>query len=975
MLEVKNLSKIYKNKNGIDTKALDNISVVFPEKGMIFLLGKSGSGKSTLLNICGGLDDATKGEIIVKGRSSKDFNQSDFDSYRNTFIGFVFQEYNILNEFTIEENIGLALELQGKQKNKEAINKLLKEVDLEGYAKRKPNTLSGGQKQRIAIARALIKEPEIIMADEPTGALDSSTGTQVLETLKKLSKDKLVIVVSHDREFAENYGDRILELKDGKIISDVSKTYEKQKDITTNLSMIGDILHIKKGSDLNETDFEKIKMFLTNSKNDVILASHENDVKNFKIVNRITDSGEKEVFKETIQTSRKKYSKEDSKFIRSKLPLKHAIRIGGSSLKYKKIRLFFTILLCTISFIIFGVLSTMTFYNSDLTFKQTLKDSNLEHMVLNKYYKVNEKIYYEGEKVGEYPVPYQTSFSKEEFENYKKEYGKDIFYGINVEYKLDTRIESDYWRNQIYSFAHISEDNSLYSKITGKYPTNNNEICISSYTANVIYNNKIYDSQTGKTLNLSSPSEIIGKNLFLGNNIYKVVGILDTGSIDPKFDELKVKGEKNNKAINEYLTYMKTKHHLIAFVSEGRITEIANENTNFNNYNIFSNRTVGVGIETNGQYSYTANPNVIYMEYSLRNKSDEVIELISGKSIPQNNETIISSNLFLELIIQFYNKKVNEGDSVAYKYQELAQQLQQKGYYQDSEKIDESKFIKFTEGEIKEKFNLLVNEFKKQNVELKIAIKPFDINKSVYIEKQKELTVVGTYKLNTNEDMQSLLLSDNLVKEIWDIQKANLVDYSEYETNYEAENTPYINIYIPYDKTEKMTQSFLEIYNNVEYREDDSMITLTGDIIETLKGINEIVDSLSEVFLYVGIVLAIFSVMLFSNFISISISYKKKEIGVLRAIGARSMDVFKIFFSESFIITLICVGLSVVGNLFITKMLNNEFSTGIGVSIFVFGITSFSVLIVLALLTAIVATLIPVYNAARKKPVDSIRSI
>jgi ABC-type lipoprotein export system ATPase subunit len=120
---------------------------------MVFLLGKSGSGKSTLLNVCGGLDSPTSGEIIVKGKSSENFSQSDFDSYRNTFIGFVFQEYNILNEFTVEENIALALELQGKPKNKEVIDGILNQVELEGYGKRKPNTLSGGQKQRIAIAR------------------------------------------------------------------------------------------------------------------------------------------------------------------------------------------------------------------------------------------------------------------------------------------------------------------------------------------------------------------------------------------------------------------------------------------------------------------------------------------------------------------------------------------------------------------------------------------------------------------------------------------------------------------------------------------------------------------------------------------------------------------------------------------------------------------------------------------------------
>ncbi len=222
MLEIKNVTKIYNTKGG-SVKALDDVSIRFPEKGLVFLLGKSGSGKSTLLNVAGGLDSPTTGEVIVKGKSSKDFTGSDFDSYRNTFVGFIFQEYNVLNEFNVEDNVSLALELQGKTKDREKVLQILEEVELTAFAKRKPNTLSGGQKQRIAIARALVKDPEIIMADEPTGALDSATGKQVFDALKKLSENRLVIVVSHDREFAEIYGDRIVELKDGKIISDVTK--------------------------------------------------------------------------------------------------------------------------------------------------------------------------------------------------------------------------------------------------------------------------------------------------------------------------------------------------------------------------------------------------------------------------------------------------------------------------------------------------------------------------------------------------------------------------------------------------------------------------------------------------------------------------------------------------------------------------------------------------------------------------------
>ena len=140
MLEIRNLVKVYKTKGGAEVRALDGVSVKFEEKGMVFLLGKSGSGKSTLLNLCGGLDSPDAGEIIIKGRSSKDFSQSDFDSYRNTFVGFVFQEYNILNEFSVEDNIALALELQGKNKNKEQVHSILAQVDLENFAKRKPAT-------------------------------------------------------------------------------------------------------------------------------------------------------------------------------------------------------------------------------------------------------------------------------------------------------------------------------------------------------------------------------------------------------------------------------------------------------------------------------------------------------------------------------------------------------------------------------------------------------------------------------------------------------------------------------------------------------------------------------------------------------------------------------------------------------------------------------------------------------------------
>lgn len=231
MLELKNIKKEYVTKTGIKVKALDDVSINFEDKGIVFLLGKSGSGKSTLLNIIGGLDKFDNGDIIFKDISCKNFKQKDFDSYRNTHIGFIFQSYNLFNQYNIEDNISIALELQGKKFNKDLISNSLKNIDLEGFEKRKPKELSGGQQQRVAIARALVKDPTIILADEPTGALDYNTGKNILQKLKDLSKDKLVIVVTHDNEFAETYGDRIIELKDGKIIDDRKPNKIKSNEI------------------------------------------------------------------------------------------------------------------------------------------------------------------------------------------------------------------------------------------------------------------------------------------------------------------------------------------------------------------------------------------------------------------------------------------------------------------------------------------------------------------------------------------------------------------------------------------------------------------------------------------------------------------------------------------------------------------------------------------------------------------------
>lgn len=217
---VEKLEKIYKGKKGADVRALKGISFNLPDTGMVFILGKSGCGKSTLLNILGGLDGFDGGDVKVDGRSIKGYKAKDLDGYRNDYVGFVFQENNLLEKESVRRNVGLALDLQSLKDKDGTVDGVLESVGLKEFADRKCNCLSGGQKQRVAIARALVKQPKLLLCDEPTGALDSETGEDIFNLLKELSRERLVVVVSHDRESAEKYGDRVIELKDGEIVSD-----------------------------------------------------------------------------------------------------------------------------------------------------------------------------------------------------------------------------------------------------------------------------------------------------------------------------------------------------------------------------------------------------------------------------------------------------------------------------------------------------------------------------------------------------------------------------------------------------------------------------------------------------------------------------------------------------------------------------------------------------------------------------------
>ena len=230
MLQIKNIHKQYKTGSFVQ-KALDGVSLNLRENEFVAILGPSGSGKTTLLNIIGGLDRYDSGDLIINGISTKRYKDRDWDSYRNHTIGFVFQSYNLIPHQTVLSNVELALTISGipRDERRKRAKHALEQVGLGEQLHKKPNQMSGGQMQRVAIARALVNDPDILLADEPTGALDSDTSVQVMELLKEVARDRLVVMVTHNPELAEAYATRIVNLRDGRIRSD-SDPFDPEED-------------------------------------------------------------------------------------------------------------------------------------------------------------------------------------------------------------------------------------------------------------------------------------------------------------------------------------------------------------------------------------------------------------------------------------------------------------------------------------------------------------------------------------------------------------------------------------------------------------------------------------------------------------------------------------------------------------------------------------------------------------------------
>ncbi len=911
MLQTKNLVKIYKPKKGVPVTALDNVTLTFPEKGMVFLLGKSGSGKSTLLNILGGLDRYNEGDITILGKSSKNFRQSHFDSYRNTYVGFIFQEYNILDEFSVGTNIALALQLQGLKPTTEQINSILKDVDLQGFGNRKPNELSGGQKQRVAIARALVKNPKIIMADEPTGALDSTTGRQVLNTLKKLSRDKLVIVVSHDREFAEQYADRIIELADGRVIRDVERLESTDSVDSAVPVYMEDSVSLPENYQLTQADRDAINDYIQKMIN---LGKSPR----FSLFSK-----QNSAFQPTDE-SRIPVAHNGYTLIKSRLPLKYAFKLGASGLKQKKFRLVMTILLSCIALAMFGLASTVSSYDYAKTAYKSLSDQ--ENKVTYAAFE-KERISEDGDYWG------HSMMTQEDLELIRDKTGLDVYpvYQSNTYLTNNVPHNEDLYNGVYYmtDFAGVIQvDQAMLDAmgakvIAGHLPTAGNEVMISDSAFETFhtygyYENNPYTGETSKPEEIHTADDLIGKTLNTQGGDLIICGVVETGLdmtryqslLNINYDDMSFGEQIAMLALQSELNYARC-YSLAGLMMVGE---------NFKNNAMAMEMTQDLSWRSALYFSdsYADCGNFTAAHFS--NLDTNMVTWLDGKERTEltDNEIVISVDILYQMLWEKYDPIPEEYDFYLLRDTE--------GSYDgildlevifDVQVIDEYSYFDFSHlaGTHNMKIvGVVENEW------------------AYYLPEKFQAADMDAQILQTLSPMPT------------DSQGLRRV------VNFSAEDL---------DPSKDGTLTY-NLMNPVSFE---------------LKELDSVFDLLSKIFFWIGLVFVIFASLLFSNFIATSISYKKQEIGILRAIGSRSSDVFRIFFAESFIIAMINFTVSYGCTFLICFLLNMliKQSSGLLLTVLNVGILQGILLLAVCLASAFVASWLPVYKIASKRPIDAIR--
>ena len=866
MLQLKNITKNYLSGDN-EVQALKGIDIEFRESEFVSILGQSGCGKTTLLNIIGGLDRYTSGDLIINGKSTKEFKDKDWDTYRNHSVGFVFQSYNLIPHQTVLANVELALTISGvgkAERRKRAIEALQK-VGLGDQINKKPNQMSGGQMQRVAIARALVNDPDILLADEPTGALDSKTSVQVMEILKEISKDRLIIMVTHNPELAEKYSSRIVKLLDGKIIDD-SNPYK----------------------------------------------SSEEDVKKAK--NKKDKSG------------------------KASMKFTTAVRLSLNNLMTKKGRTFLTSFAGSIGII--GIALILS----------------LSHGMQSYINKVEE------DTLSSYPLTIQEA---------------SIDVTSMLEAMMGNGEKEEHNDNKIYSRPIV---NNILETVSTKLQTNNLEefkkylesgdTDIKNYINAIQYeynlNLNIYKQNEDKTYQQVNPSKVFDE-LGFGEMMESRQSTSSMMSGSMTMTQTDVWNEMLD---NQNL--LQSQYDVLAGKWPTKYNEvvlIVDENNEVSDYTLYS-----LGIKDIKELN----------ESMEKIKNKEKVEV--GESESYSYDDLLNYKFKILLNTDYYKKSGNAWQDMSNDDEYM------KNVVDNAEEITIVGIIKPNEETVSSSGAGMIGYTK----ELKEYVIN-KINETEIVKEQKENPNINVFTgiefpENQNSSFDYSQLTDEQRMYMATLSEAELAElmknYAENSTaTYDSNlstlgvvdlNKPStINIYPKDFESKDMITTRISEYNDKQTNDgkEENVITYTDIVGVMMSSVSTIINVISYVLIaFVGISLVVSSIMI-GIITYISVLERTKEIGILRSIGASKKDVSRVFNAETLIIGLVAGLIGIVVTLLLNIPINMIIKSIVGISnISKLPTVGAIILVVISVGLTMIAGLIPARFAAKRDPVEALRS-
>ena len=912
MLELKSISKIYKTGE-FEQTALDDVSISFRENEFVSILGQSGGGKTTLLNIIGGLDHYSSGDLLINGKSTKDFTDNDWDYYRNVSVGFVFQTYNLISHQSILSNVELALTLSGvsKEERRTRATEVLKEVGLGDHINKKPSEMSGGQMQRVAIARALVNNPDIVLADEPTGALDTETSVEIMELLKEVAKDRLVIMVTHNPDLAKNYSTRIVSIKDGKIIGDTDPYHNREDDYNFKTKKLKLGLPTAINLSFNNLLTKKARTILTAFAGSIgiigiaLILSISTGANDF-----IEDSQRKALKAYPIQVQKESVNlgelisppKEEEKNHKDDKVHSNNFVLERRSEFYSNVK-----------------------ENNLTPFKKYIEDNrdklkqNVGKNFISYLYDMNFDIYTKDTN-GEI-----INTNGEDFEENKRPEFTNIFTPSQDNKNFSQLISTDDG-----AISPIITDE--YDIVDGKWPEKANELVL--FTD---YNNEIYTSYMYELgfLPAKDYKETLSK---LDNN--EKIDIKDIG-INPKDiigHEYKIVSPSDyyEKEGDSFVSIEDDQVKVDKLVEDGvsaKIVGIAKRKTQDDNQIV--NAPVGFTEGLTDLMINHANESEI-VKAQMENKDVNVLNNLAFRA-KNDDEKLEASKYFLE--------NINQKDSLAFTT----------WLFRNKPEIAES-----AQKEAEEK----------QKQAMSSGLDPTKIQEAQEgdsdNDKQADQNQLAQYVLEKNDKDTLLDIYDEFVA--GNSYNKNLETLGVVSKDAPAE----IDIYVENFENRENIKNIIDDYN--EGKSESEQINYTDYIGLITKSVTDIINAISYVLIaFVGVSLIVSSIMI-GIITYISVLERTKEIGILRSIGASKSDIRKVFMSETFIIGLLSgligIGLTMLINIPVTNLIRNL--TGVDYIASTLPTKAAGILVLISVVLTLIAGIIPSSMAAKKDPVEAL---